>query len=63
MCTHNIHFHDKIRKISLNTCIIELSEGFLKDSKMSFYTAMANQPSVFEFLKFYCKCICFHGEM
>ena len=42
MRTHNIHFHDKIRKfpkISLNICFLELSEKNPGDSKPS-----SNQP-------------------
>ena len=37
MSTHNIHFHDKIRKkipqIFLNICFVELSEELIRDSK------------------------------
>ena len=36
---HNIHFHDKLRnkihKMSLNICFLELSEEFPKDFKTS----------------------------
>ena len=38
MSTHNIKFHDKIRKIhgkALNICFLELSEGYPVDSKTS----------------------------
>ena len=35
MSTHNIQFHDKIKKISLNICFLELSEEFRRDSKTS----------------------------
>ena len=31
MSTHNIHFHDKIRKKILNICFLELLEGFCRD--------------------------------
>ena len=33
--THNIKFHDKIRKKSLNICFLELVEGFCRDWKTS----------------------------
>ena len=35
MSTHNIQYHDKIRKISLNICFLELAEEFRRDSLMS----------------------------
>ena len=35
MSTHNIQFHDKMRKFSLNICSLELSEEFRQDSKTS----------------------------
>ena len=35
MSTHNINFHDKIKKKSLNMCLLELSEEFRRDSKTS----------------------------
>ena len=35
MTTHNIQFHDKIIKISLNICFLELAKDFRRDSKMS----------------------------
>ena len=38
MSTHNIHFHDEIRKFprkSLNICLLELSEEFCRDPKTS----------------------------
>ena len=31
MSTHNIQFHDKIRKKSLNICFLELLEEFCRD--------------------------------
>ena len=33
MSTHNIQFHDKIRKLPLNICFLELLEEFRRDSK------------------------------
>ena len=33
--THNIQFHDKIRKKSPNICFLELSEEFHGDAKTS----------------------------
>ena len=35
MSTHNIQFHDKISKISLNITFLELAEEFCRDTKMS----------------------------
>ena len=35
MNTHNIQFHDKNKKISLNICFLELVEEFFRDSKIS----------------------------
>ena len=37
MSTHNIHFHDKIRKFPLksqNKCFLKLSEEFPRDLKV-----------------------------
>ena len=31
MSTHNIQFHDKIRKKSLNMCFLEVLEEFCRD--------------------------------
>ena len=49
MSTHNIQFHDKIRKFFLNICFLELSE-----LKNEFESAMVNQPSVFELSRLDC---------
>ena len=35
MSTHNIQFHDKIIKKSLNICFLELSEEFRRGPKTS----------------------------
>ena len=35
MSTHNIQFHDKDKKFSLNIRFLELSEEFRRDSKTS----------------------------
>ena len=35
MSTHNVQFHDRIRKVFLNICFLELSEEFRRDSKTS----------------------------
>ena len=46
----SVHFHnkiEKIHKISLNICFLELSEKFPRDSRMS-EIAMVNQLSVLE---------------
>ena len=54
MSTHNIHFHNKIRKFPLSICFLELWELFRRDSKTKFESAMVNEPSVFELLRFDC---------
>ena len=48
MITHNIQYHDKIRKKSLN--IGRILEGLKKE----FESSTVNEPSVFEPLRFYC---------
>ena len=35
MSTHNMQFHDKVIKNTLNICFLELSEKILRDSKRS----------------------------
>ena len=48
-------FHDKMRKfpkISINICLLQLSEEFPRESE--FESATINDPSVFESLKLYC---------
>ena len=52
MSTHNIQFHDKNKKNSLNICFLELSEEFRRDSKTSL--AMVNEPSELESSRFDC---------
>ena len=54
MSTQNIHFHDKIKKKTLNTCPLELSEEFHRDSKNEFELAMVKEPLVFELLRCHC---------
>ena len=54
MSTHNIQFHDKRKFL----CFLELSEEFRTDSKMSLKSAMLNEPSVFELLRFDCMLSC-----
>ena len=34
MSTHNIQFHDKIRKKSLNICFLELLEEFCREKRV-----------------------------
>ena len=46
MNSHNIKFHDKIKKMSSNICIMEL---FHLDSKTG-----SNEPSVFKLLRLDC---------
>ena len=50
MSTHNIQFHDKIRKKSLNICFLELLEEFCRKE---FESSTLNEPSVFEPLRLY----------
>ena len=47
MSTHNIQFHDKRRKTSLNICFLEYLEEFLYGLKHEFELAMIIEPSVF----------------
>ena len=59
MITHNIHFQDKIRKISLKYPYID-SWSYEKSPlglENGFETAMLKEPSVFEPLKFHCTCV------
>ena len=46
-------YEKKTPKIILNLQLWDLSKGF----KNEFETAVINEPSVFEPLKFYCKCM------
>ena len=56
MRTHNIQFHDKIRKF--HKVFVFLSYGrILKGLKNKFKLATINEPSVFKLLKFDCICI------
>ena len=57
MSSHNVHFHNKIRKISkisLDICFLELSEAFSWGLKNEFELAMINESSVFDLLRFHC---------
>ena len=54
MSTHNIQFHDKIRKKSHTICFLELLEGFCRDCKKEFKSSRVNEPSGFEPFKLYC---------
>ena len=51
MSTHNIQFHDKTRKQSLNICFLELWKAM--GLKNEFELAKVNEPSVFESSRFY----------
>ena len=42
---------------SFDICFLELSEEFPKDWKHEFESAKVNEPSVFDWLKFYSTCI------
>ena len=44
MSTHNIQFHDEIRKNSLNICFLELSKNFVASQKRV-RIIQANKPS------------------
>ena len=52
MITHNIQFHDKMRKKSLNICFLELLEEFRRNSKTSSNLTMVNETSMFELSRF-----------
>ena len=54
MSTHNIQFHDKIRKNPLIIRFLELSEEISYGLKNVFELAMVNEPSMFELLWFDC---------
>ena len=51
MSTHNIQFHDKIRKFTLYICFLELS-GEFRQKRVRI--TMVNEPSVFEPSRFDC---------
>ena len=52
---HNIHFQYKEEKSALIILILPLWD-FSKGLKDEFETAVVDEPSVFEPLKFYCTC-------
>ena len=54
MITHNIPFSICVRKNTLNYPKSAVMGFFSKGLKNEFETAMVNEPSVFEPLKFYC---------
>ena len=57
MSTHNIQLHDRVRKFhqNFNICFLKLSEEFA-GTKTEFESAMVNEPSMFELLRFTCNC-------
>ena len=57
MSTHNIPFPIYKRKITPNYPKSAAMGFFPKGLKNELETAMVDEPSVFESLKFYCKCI------
>ena len=58
MSTHNIPFLSIKKKIVLNyPKSATMGSVCSKGSKNEFETAVVNEPSVFEPLKFYCSCI------
>ena len=54
MSTHNIPFSIYRKKITLNYSASSAHGIFSKGLKNKFETAIVNEPSVFEPLKFYC---------
>ena len=54
ICTYNIPFSIKRKKITLNYPTSAAMGFCSKGLKNKFETAMINEPSVFEPLKFYC---------
>ena len=53
MSTYNIPFSIYIRKVSLNYPR-SAAQGFFQGTKNEFETAVVDEPSVLEPLKFYC---------
>ena len=53
MSTHNIQFHDKIRKLPEIFVFLSYRKNFLR-LKNEFELAMVNEPSVFEPSRFDC---------
>ena len=54
MSTHNIQFHDKIRKFPFIFVFLRAIRKISLGLKNEFELAMVNEPSVFELLRFYC---------
>ena len=54
MKTHNTPFSFKKKKITLNYPKSAAMQFFTKGLKNEFETAVANEPSVFEPMRFYC---------
>ena len=54
MSTHNIPFPNMKKKIIINYPNMQLWDFPPRDPKNEFETAIVNEPSVFEPLKFYC---------
>ena len=53
MTTHNIQFHDKIRKFLYIFVFWSCRNNFV-DTKNEFQLSMVNKPSLFELLRFDC---------
>ena len=53
MSTHNIQFHDKIRKFPKIFVFLSCRKNFV-GAKNEFELAIVNEPSVFELLRFDC---------
>ena len=54
MSTHNIQFHDQIRKFPWIFVFLSYRENFVGTQKNEFALAMVNEPSAFELLRFDC---------
>ena len=62
MRAHNIPFSVLTKKIKLNYPKSAAMGLFSNELKNGFETAMVNEPSVFESLKFYCICFSYNLE-
>ena len=62
MSTHNIPFSIQERKITLNYSKSAAMGFFFKGQKNEFETAVIDEPSVVEPLKFYCSFTLDHPE-
>ena len=56
MSTHNIQFHDKIRKFPQIFVFLSYRKKIVPGLKNEFQLDMIKEPSVFELLRFHCTC-------